>query len=306
LGATGQALATVRALRPSAVLGVGGYAAGPVSLVAAVSGVPLAVLEPNSIVGLANRFVGPLAKRAYVAWDEAAGVFRGSSVRRYGVPLRGGFGPRPEAARETAALLVLGGSQGASALNERMPGVVGRLAGRLPIKVTHQTGRGREAAVRRAYAGQNVGHVTVVPFIEDVASAIADADLVVARAGAVTLAEITAIGRAALLVPFPQSAGEHQAKNAAALARRGAAVYLAQADADTHRLTTEIHRLLTDRPTRAAMAHASRSLGRPDAAFDVAADLLALASIGLHERASPRQENGAGPVLAPGAVGRVA
>jgi UDP-N-acetylglucosamine--N-acetylmuramyl-(pentapeptide) pyrophosphoryl-undecaprenol N-acetylglucosamine transferase len=288
--ATVHALVLVRRLRPRAVLSVGGYASGPVSLAAALRGIPIAVLEPNRIVGLANRLLSPFARRAYLAWDEAAACFRQSARRRYGVPLRLGFSPSPYVAKGTARVLVMGGSQGAAPLNERMPEAIARLRFSIPgLAVVHQAGRGREEAVRAAYARAAVEQVVVVAFLDDVAAAIADADLVVARAGAGTIAEITAIGRAAVLVPFPHSADDHQARNAEALARAGAAVCVPQALADAPRLATEIERLLRSHTVRALLADAARAEGKPGAARDVAADLLALA--GMVER--PHESNGA-------------
>jgi UDP-N-acetylglucosamine--N-acetylmuramyl-(pentapeptide) pyrophosphoryl-undecaprenol N-acetylglucosamine transferase len=297
LGATRQSFAIVRSVRPSAVLSVGGYAAGPVSLAAAMAGAPLAILEPNSVAGLANRILAPFAKRAYLAWGDVAGV-RHRAVRRYGVPLRPGFAPKPYQPRGHSTLLVLGGSQGAAGLNERMPAAVARVARSHALRVVHQAGRGRDAPVRESYARLDVRDVTVTPFVDDVAAAIADADVVVARAGAVTLAEISAIGRAALLVPFPHASDDHQAKNAEALALRGAAMALKESDADVDRLTTELLRLLKDDAARTAMADASRHLGRPGAAYDVAADLLALAGVALKELPAAGAKNGMGaPVV---------
>jgi UDP-N-acetylglucosamine--N-acetylmuramyl-(pentapeptide) pyrophosphoryl-undecaprenol N-acetylglucosamine transferase len=179
--------------------------------------------------------------------------------------------------------LVLGGSQGAGGLNERLPAALAQVARSHPVKVVHQTGRGRDTAVRESYDRLKVPGATVTAFIDDVASAIGRADLVVARAGAVTLGEISAIGRAAVLVPFPHASDDHQARNAEALVREGAAVAFREADADADRLATEILRLLGDAGRRVAMADASRRLGRPDAAYDVAADLLALAGVALAE-----------------------
>jgi UDP-N-acetylglucosamine--N-acetylmuramyl-(pentapeptide) pyrophosphoryl-undecaprenol N-acetylglucosamine transferase len=279
--ATVRGLALVHRLRPRAVLSVGGYAAGPVTLAAALLRVPIAVLEPNSVVGLANRLVAPFAERAYVAWDEAATCFRASARRAYGVPLRRGFVPRPYVPRGTPRLLILGGSQGSAALNERAPEALARLGRMVPgVSVVHQAGRDREAAVREAYAREGVEHVLVVPFLDDVAGAISEADLVVARAGAGTIAEITAIGRAAILVPFPHAADDHQGRNAQALARAGAAVCVRQEAADAVRISYEIERILGNDSVRAAMADASRALGKPSAAGDVARDLLALAGVG--------------------------
>jgi UDP-N-acetylglucosamine--N-acetylmuramyl-(pentapeptide) pyrophosphoryl-undecaprenol N-acetylglucosamine transferase len=277
--ATVHAVKLVRAVRPKAVLSVGGYAAGPVSLAAALLGVPLAVMEPNSVVGLANRLLAPFAKRAYVAWDETGARFRPTVRRVLGVPLRAGFGPRPYAAHGAARVLVLGGSQGAAALNERMPPVAALLADVPGLDVVHQAGRDRDAEVRAAYARLGVSRVSVVPFIDDVARELAAADVVVARAGASSIAELTAVGRAAVLVPFPHAADDHQARNAEALARSGGAVCVRQDAADPGRLAGEIRRLLRDDRARTAMADASRACGKPGAAGDVAADLLALAGI---------------------------
>jgi UDP-N-acetylglucosamine--N-acetylmuramyl-(pentapeptide) pyrophosphoryl-undecaprenol N-acetylglucosamine transferase len=282
--ATAASVRLVRSLRPRAVLSVGGYAAGPVALAAALLRVPVAVLEPNRVAGLANRLLAPVAKRAYVAWGETGRSFRPSARRTSGVPLRSGFGPRPYAARGTARVLVLGGSQGAAALNERVPTAAARLAGIAGLEFLHQAGRGRDGAVREAYAQEGVVAATVVPFVDDVARAIAEADVLVARAGAVTLAEITAIGRAAILVPFPHAADDHQAQNAEALARVGAAVCLRQEAATVERLAREVERLLRNDSARTAMAAASRARGRPSAAHDVAADLLELAQIAQRPR----------------------
>jgi UDP-N-acetylglucosamine--N-acetylmuramyl-(pentapeptide) pyrophosphoryl-undecaprenol N-acetylglucosamine transferase len=278
--ATLRAAGLVRRLRPRAVLSVGGYASGPATLAAALLGVPVALLETNSTAGLANRLLAPFARCAFVAWDEVTTSFRASTVRKYGVPLRAGFVPRPSLPRhESVRVLVMGGSQGAAFLNERVPEALGRavLPGRA-IDVLHQSGTGREPPVREAYARARIERARVVPFIEDVAQAIADADLVVARAGAGTIAEITAIGRAALLVPFPHAADDHQARNAQALARAGAAVCVLEGQADL--LAVEVGRLLSDDEGRGAMADRARARGRPDAAARVAKDLLALGAIG--------------------------
>ena len=284
--ATGRALGLVRALRPRVVLSVGGYAAGPVSLAAALQRVPIAVLEPNNVVGLANRLLAPFAARAYVAWEDTATRFRPSARHVVGVPLRAVFAPRPYAPRGTARVLVMGGSQGAAALNERMPEAIARLTDVPGLEVLHQAGRHRDIHVREAYGRGGAARVEVVPFIDDVAKAIGDADVVIARAGASTLAELTAIGRAAVLVPFPHAADDHQARNAEALARVGGAVCIRQTDATPERLAADLGRLLRDDTARVAMADASRARGRPSAAHDVAADLLELAGIPRTPRAA--------------------
>ncbi|MBX3208289.1 MAG: undecaprenyldiphospho-muramoylpentapeptide beta-N-acetylglucosaminyltransferase [Labilithrix sp.] len=288
--ATQKARALVRRLKPAAVLSVGGYAAGPAALACVSQGVPLAILEPNSTLGLANRLLAPFAKRAYLAWHSTGRHFAGGKARLHGVPLRPGFEPRPYAppASGPRRLLVLGGSQGAQALNEVLPRAIARAAlSTAPISVVHQAGRDREASVRAAYAERGVRDVEVVPFLDDVAERMAASDLIVARAGAVTVAEISAIGRAAIFVPFPHAADDHQAKNALSLAELGGAVCVRQESADEARLADEIGRLFGDDARRSRMADAAREHGRPRAAEDVARDLLDLAGIAPTKSAAP-------------------
>ncbi len=277
---TAKAVALVRRVKPRAVLSTGGYAAGPVSLASAALRVPLALLEPNSTIGFANKVLAPLAARAYVAWPEVGATFRAGRARTYGVPLRAGFTPQPYSPGASRRLLVMGGSQGALALNERMPWAVKTALAAIPsLEVLHQSGRDRDGAVRDAYAHHGVAGATVVPFLDDIAAELARADLVVARAGAVTVAEIAAIGRPAVFVPFPHAADDHQFKNARALADVGGAVCIRQEAADDARLAREIMHLFGDDTARTRMADASRAHGKPTASYDIARDLLELAGI---------------------------
>lgn len=278
-----HAVAMMSRLRPSAVLSMGGYAAGPASLAAVRLGIPLAILEPNSTLGLTNRVLAPFAKRGYVAWPETARHFRGDKARLYGVPLRAGFSPRAYLPHAGARrVLVLGGSQGAFALNERLPKAIARVATEMGgLEVVHQTGAERQSSVQDAYNQLGIVHVTVTPFVEDVAAQMTAADVVVARAGAVTVAELAAIGRASILVPFPYAADDHQAKNAMALAERGGAIVLREEAADETRIAAELTRLLSDDERRISMAHAAAEQGHPHAATKIARDLLLLAGIRL-------------------------
>jgi UDP-N-acetylglucosamine--N-acetylmuramyl-(pentapeptide) pyrophosphoryl-undecaprenol N-acetylglucosamine transferase len=291
---TVRAIRIVRRFRPRAVLSVGGYAAGPAALAAALLGVKLAVLEPNSVVGFANRILAPFAARGYVAWSDAAPKFRRGTARVVGVPLREGFVPQPYASKPgSARVLVMGGSQGAQALNERLPTAVARAKKTITaLRALHQAGRDRDVAVREAYAGLHVEGVEVVPFLDGVPGEIARADVVVARAGAVTVAELAAIGRASILIPFPHAADDHQAKNAESLARDGGAVAIRQESADAVRIADELVRILSDDALRTRMADAARAHGKPQAAMDVARDLLDLAEIPLSPP-KPRHVNGA-------------
>ncbi len=280
-----RAAGLLRRVRPRVVLSVGGYAAGPVSLAAAAMRIPVTLLEPNAVMGFANRVLAPACRRAYVAWLSAAGAStpRGA-VRAFGVPLREGFEASPYEVRGQAGasvrVLVLGGSQGAQAINERLPDAIARAQRVHPaLSVVHQTGREREADVRAAYEREGAKNVTVAAFLDDVAGAMRDADVVVGRAGASTVAEISAVGRASILIPFPFAADDHQAKNAAALVSAGGALAIRQEAADGVRLARELVLLFQEPERRAAMAEAARSVGRPQAAAQVAADLLGLAGI---------------------------
>jgi UDP-N-acetylglucosamine--N-acetylmuramyl-(pentapeptide) pyrophosphoryl-undecaprenol N-acetylglucosamine transferase len=282
-----KSLALVRKLKPRAVLSIGGYAAGAFAAVAAARGIPVGILEPNAVMGLANKLLAPVARRAYLAWASSASFSRPSARRIVGVPLRSGFVPSPYPIHGrpsgSSRILVLGGSQGASALNDRLPEAARRIAADLGhafrLEIVHQAGKDRDVAVREAYAREAFVGATVSPFLDDVARQIARADVVVARSGAGAVAEIAAIGRASILIPFPHAADDHQAKNAAALEAAGGAITIRQEAADAMRIARELTLLLHDGPRRQRMADAARAAGRPNAARAVAEDLLRLACI---------------------------
>ena len=280
-GSIPEARALVKRQKPSVALSAGGEAGGPIALAARLYGVPVALLEPNSVLGLSNRLLTPFAERAYVAFPEAERFLRPSTVRSLGVPLRKAFEPSPCAPNEgPMRILVLGGSQGAKGINEAVPRAFAIAIERgADVTITHQTGRDRDADVRALYEGSGApSRATVVPFIDDVAAALRDADLVIGRSGASSLAEICAIGRPSVLIPFPFAADDHQLKNASSVERAGAAVAIAQRDATPERIASEIVALSRDRDRRARMAKAAMDLGRPDAARAIASDLLELAS----------------------------
>jgi UDP-N-acetylglucosamine--N-acetylmuramyl-(pentapeptide) pyrophosphoryl-undecaprenol N-acetylglucosamine transferase len=172
----------------------------------------------------------------------------------------------------------MGGSLGAEAINERVPEALARVG---KLDVVHQTGRDRDAKVREAYVRLGMAQARVVSFLEDVAGELDACDLVIARSGAGTVAEIAAVGRPALFIPFPHAADDHQAMNAEALAKAGGAIWIRQVDATIDRLATEITSLLDDEPRRVAMANASRSAGKPGCADRIARDLADLGKIEL-------------------------
>ena len=273
------ARALVRSIAPDVVLSIGGYAAGAVSLAARSLGVPVALLEPNSVLGLANRLMTPLVARAYVVFPDAERRFRPSIVRRLGLPIRPGFAPSPYVAGASARVLVLGGSQGAQALNEAVPRAIALAKADVPaLRVVHQAGKGRDGEVLARYAAAGVADAAEVhPFLDDVPSRLAAADVVIARSGAGGICEIAAVGRAAIFVPYPFAADDHQRKNADELAAAGAAICVPQGEASPERLARELVALFREPLRRVALADRARELGVPDAADRIAQDLEALA-----------------------------
>lgn len=280
-GAGLRALAILREFSPDVVIGVGGYASGPMLAAAISMGIPAAVLEQNAHLGMTNRMLAPIVGRAYLTFDETSAPF-GDRARVVGNPVRRAFvdaarlGRSDPDALELRArrIFVLGGSQGSKALNEIVPAALAKvgLAAR-GITVLHQTGAAMKDEVTARYADLGVT-AEVVPFVDDMARAYAGSALVIARAGATTVAELCAIGRPSILVPYPHAADDHQAKNAEALAKAGAAIAIRQDVLDADRLAREITTLLDDADRRTAMARAARAQGRPDAAAAIVDDLL--------------------------------
>ncbi len=274
-----ESRALVLRLAPCAVLSIGGYAAGPVSLAARLARVPVLLIEPNSVMGLANRLIAPLVQRGYTAFAGAERHFRAGRVLRTGVPIRAGFEPSPyERLPDRLRVLVLGGSQGAKSLNETVPAALARVSGKL--SVTHQCGKAHLAAVRATYEKlQPEFDLEVTEFIEDMPSALARADLVISRSGASAVSEIAAVGRPALFVPYPFAAGDHQRKNAEAMAEDGAAISVPAEAASVEHLCAEIERLAQSPEALELMAEAARRRGRPRAAVEIARDVLGVAGL---------------------------
>ena len=281
-GAMRRASALIQDFRPDLVLGVGGYAAGPVVLAASLRGCPTAILEQNAHVGMTNRILARFVDRAYLTFDETAAVFGRDKSRLTGNPVRQEFVSHarraladPEGFESRAAtLLVLGGSQGARKLNEIVPPALERagVSGR-SIRVVHQTGESMRERVEQSYGRLGI-EAEVVSFIDEIAKAYSTATLVVARAGATTLAELCAIGRPSVLIPFPFAADDHQAKNAMALQKKGAAVCLRESELETESFGGLLRDLLDDPGRRQGMARAARQHGRPDAAATIVDDMI--------------------------------
>jgi UDP-N-acetylglucosamine--N-acetylmuramyl-(pentapeptide) pyrophosphoryl-undecaprenol N-acetylglucosamine transferase len=261
--------------RPAAVLGVGGYAGGPVTLVAALIGVRAVILEPNVRPGFTNRILKPFVSAAACAYDEACVVFGARGVLT-GNPVRGGFAALPaKQHREPLTLLAFGGSQGSRPLNRALVAALPKLPGPDRLRIVHQTGPAMRDEVEAGYraAGRPA---EVVAFLDDMVRRFADADLVLARSGATTCAELAASGRAAILVPFAGATDDHQTTNARAFEAKGAARVLAERALTGDALAEAVRQLVDDPRTLAEMGAASRRLARPDAAARVA-DLLTAA-----------------------------
>jgi UDP-N-acetylglucosamine--N-acetylmuramyl-(pentapeptide) pyrophosphoryl-undecaprenol N-acetylglucosamine transferase len=253
--------------RPRLVVGVGGYSSGPVVALAALRGIPTMVLEQNAAPGLTNRWLGRLVDAAAVTWADTLPYFRGRGFVS-GNPVRAEFFTDSQGRQrdDRTRILIFGGSQGAHAINVAMVEAAAELVrhgGRLAI--THQTGERDLAFVGDGYRRAGF-EARVEPFLYEMDREMTAADLVVARAGATTLAELAAAGRPAILVPLPTATDDHQRKNAAAMARAGAAEVIDQRELTGDRLAARILALAADAPKRAAMATAARGLARPDAA----------------------------------------
>ncbi len=260
--------------RPRVVVGVGGYASGPVVLTAAARRVPTAILEQNSVPGLTNRILGRLVKEIYTAFEQSQRWFPAKRVVELGNPVRRDIverlqdlAPPPPRPDGRVRLLAFGGSQGARFLNEILMKAAPRLAGS-PVSLVHQTGEADYERVCEAYRAAGFA-AEVTPFIEDMAARYAVADLVLCRAGATTLAELAIAGRPAVLVPFPYATHDHQVQNARALERRGAALCRTQHQLDGAALAALVEELASEPDRRARMGAAMRALARPAAAAAV-------------------------------------
>lgn len=285
-----QALVAVARLRPAAVLGMGGFVAGPGGVVAWLLRRPLLIHEQNSVPGTTNRLLAPLASRVLEGFPGSMpanrrAVHTGNPVRSEIVRL-----PEPErrfAGRGAALhLLVLGGSLGAQVLNRIVPQAIARLPAAERPAVHHQTGQAEVAAVQARYR-ELAGEFRVEPFIPDMAAAYAWADLVVCRAGALTIAELAAAGVGAVLVPFPHATDDHQTGNARYLVDAGAAILIPQVDLDAGKLAGLLARYCTRRAELLEMACRARRLACPDAARQVARLCLEAAGLDTGAR-SPR------------------
>jgi len=269
-----QALILLVRYRPALVVGLGGYASAPVLLAAMVAGLPWVLQEQNAFPGLVNRLLAPWANAVFIAFTNAKEHLRSQKVYDFGNPLRAQL-QRSAASRSAAAklsegektfnILIIGGSQGAHILNQVVPVAFAKLAQNYPgLKVVHQSGVQDYSEVNKAYA-EWPERVEVAEFIDNIENYYKKADLIICRAGALTLAELGELGKPAILVPFPHAAHDHQTFNAKAVADSGAAWLRVESEFTSQTLADDLESLINDSKILAEMADAALTLGRPQA-----------------------------------------
>ncbi len=268
--------------RPQVVLGTGGYVTGPVMAAARARGIACAIQEQNAVPGSANRLAARWAQRIYLGEEAARRWLPAARCVLTGNPVRAAFSAgtatAPDLPQGDVRVLVVGGSGGARTLNETLAAIAPRWRQRGDLALVVQTGPTAHAEVAAAFAAWSPARVRVMPYIDAMAPGLRWADLVVCRAGAMTLAELAVTGRPAVLVPFPHATDDHQLRNARAREAAGAAVVLEDRDCRADTLAPMVEAIVGDRARLAAMATAAASLARPRAAADIAADVLRLAS----------------------------
>jgi UDP-N-acetylglucosamine--N-acetylmuramyl-(pentapeptide) pyrophosphoryl-undecaprenol N-acetylglucosamine transferase len=261
----------MKQFRPHVVVGAGGYVSGPVLMMAAIMGVPTLVMDSNALPGFTNRQLARFVDKAALTFDEALPFFGKKGVVT-GNPVRTDFfGLEPKERTEVFHILIFGGSQGARAINNAVADSLADItdvAGN--ISFTHQTGEGDFEKIRELYNRSEFSNADVRPFITDMVSEFAKADIVICRAGATTCAELAAAGKAAIMIPLPTAADDHQRKNAEAMERAGAAKMVLQRDLNGKRIADEIRSVVADPVQITKMEAAAKSLGRSDAAEQTA------------------------------------
>ncbi|MGQ0666126.1 MAG: undecaprenyldiphospho-muramoylpentapeptide beta-N-acetylglucosaminyltransferase [Nitrospiraceae bacterium] len=280
-----QSLGILRRRRADLVIGVGGYTSPAMLTAAALRGIPRVILEPNAYPGMANTVVAPLAQRIFLAFDSAAASFDRQKVRVVGTPIRREFLAQSERSgaspsmRSGARLLIFGGSQGAQAINSAVLEGLTSLIARCPdLAIAHQTGESDYARVSEAYRTLGI-NAEVAPFFYDMPTVLRAADLVVARAGAMTIAELTACGKPAILIPLPTAIYDHQTKNAREMEAAEGAIMLPQANLTGARLSELIGTILRDPHRLETMRAKSWEMRRVDAGEAIVRECYALMGV---------------------------
>ena len=260
-----QSMSAIRRVQPDCILGMGGFVAGPGGLVARLLGKSLVIHEQNAVAGLTNHYLAKIASKVLTGFPNTEGLPK--DAEWVGNPVRAEIQPTAERhAGNQINVLVIGGSQGAHSFNQHLAAVFAQQSS--AIEIRHQAGRGRAEEVRNSYQDQKL-EADISEFIEDMASAYEWADLLICRAGAMTIAECCAAAKPALLIPYPFSAGDHQEKNAQAMVAVGAAVMLDNSLCGSAEMVAELTKLLTDPQKLESMGKAALSLHKPDALQNV-------------------------------------
>jgi UDP-N-acetylglucosamine--N-acetylmuramyl-(pentapeptide) pyrophosphoryl-undecaprenol N-acetylglucosamine transferase len=274
-----QSWSILREFRPGVVLGVGGYASGPTLMTAILMRIPTAIQEQNSVMGTTNKLLSRFVDRIFVSWERTDPPTPAERTVLTGNPVRNDLlnsSREHDLSHDTFNLLVFGGSRGARSINMAMEGSVDLLAPmKDKLRILHQTGVGAAVEMKRAYETADL-EAEVQEFITEMGPAYRWADLVVCRSGASSLAEITALGIPAIVIPYPYAIGDHQAKNAAVLESAGAVRVVADEKLKNGALVGEIRSLVKNRDDLSAMAENSLKLGRPDAAQTISKELMDL------------------------------
>ncbi|MDB4961523.1 MAG: UDP-N-acetylglucosamine--N-acetylmuramyl-(pentapeptide) pyrophosphoryl-undecaprenol [Myxococcales bacterium] len=268
-----QARKVIRAFKPDAVVGVGGYASGPVVMMAKLAGIPTAICEQNSIPGLTNKILGRMVRAVFLSFEESRRFFAPKKILMTGNPVRRDLlarllGPGSQPTTDTVHVLVCGGSLGAVAVNELAAQALIALSATTRLSIVHQTGeKGLDDTVKR-YAAAGIT-ADCRAFIKDMASAYLAADVIVGRAGATTVAELAIAGKPAIFIPYPFAADNHQEINAREMATAGAALMFKQSELTADKLADALRPLLVDPAKREAMGAAMKALAKPQAAAAV-------------------------------------
>jgi len=268
-----QVLNVLRRCRPTVVLGMGGFVTGPGGVMSRLMGIPLVIHEQNAVPGMTNRLLSRIATRVLESFPGSFGANK--NVVLVGNPVRADIWQLPDPVRRMESrtspvrLLILGGSQGAQALNQTLPEAMNSMDFSTQIQIRHQAGAGKDEVTTAAYSAIGVD-AEVVPFISNMAETYAWADLVICRAGALTVSELAAAGVGSILVPYPHAVDDHQTLNANYLTDSGAALLLPQSELDRESLATTLKQLLDDRDRLLQMAQSARELAKPMATMDVA------------------------------------
>jgi UDP-N-acetylglucosamine--N-acetylmuramyl-(pentapeptide) pyrophosphoryl-undecaprenol N-acetylglucosamine transferase len=278
-----ESISIIKKFDPDVVLGVGGYVSGPVIFAALVLSVPTAICEQNSIPGITNRILGRFVKKIFASFEESVKFFPRKKTMIVGNPVRSEIllgGKLSTVKNGLINILVFGGSQGARRLNLSVPKAFAILD-RRDVAIIHQTGQKDMEDVKKTYDWYGI-QAEVIPFIEDMARAYERADLVIGRAGAGTIAEVTALGKPSILVPYPFSAYNHQLENAMIMSKAGAAVVVEDKDAVPEKLAQVLNNLLKGDILK-EMGTKARELGKPEAATKIVDEIYKLAGVNVSQ-----------------------